>query len=71
MFWDDKHTFGYLFINTLEFSKFFANISISQEMNNSDNSSGFAAQNWRISWHMGLFSDENVMNNILVSKNVK
>ena len=43
MFWEEKHTFGYLFMKALKFSKTFADVSISEKNKNFDDFSGFCS----------------------------
>ena len=63
-----KQTVGRLFINTLKFSKFLADVSIAQEIQNFNNFNGsLQIQNLTILIHSWLFSNENVMNNITAS----
>ena len=43
MFWGEKHTFGYLVMKALKFNKNFADVSISEKIQNFDDFSGFCS----------------------------
>ena len=49
MFLREKHTFGYLFMKALKFTKNSADVSISEKIQNFDDFSGFAARNLTVS----------------------
>ena len=66
MFWGEKHTFGYQDIDI------FADVGISQGIQNSDNFSGFCSLEFdNFMKHLAIISDENVNSNSLASHKIK
>ena len=65
-----KHTTGHLFIKTLKFSRFIADISIAQKIRNFNNFTPFLDPEFG-SLMTQPFSDENIINRIPASQKMK
>ena len=70
-FGEKRHSAGHLFIKTLKFSKFIADISIAQKIQNFNNLTPFLNPEFDSLTTSWLFSDENIINGISAAQKMK